>query len=126
MPIVDSRFEDYLRAFRPLEAAELKLKYSRSAYRSSRLRWGWLGATAAILCVTVFLWHGRTDDRVPVGTPAIHCCTSPLTLGAANATIFGPGSTRESLDRLVFPQQIKLPKGEQSALTVLGEEKTEL
>lgn len=126
MSIDDSRFEDYLRKFRPVAAPELALEDSRRASRSSRFWWVWAGATAAILIAAVFVWHGRIPDQIPVSAPDAQCCASPLTLGGANASIFGNASTREALDRMAFPQPASLAKGEQSALSVLGQEKAEL
>lgn len=124
MSIDDPRFEDYLKTFRPVDAPELALKTSRRTSRSLRFSWRWACAMAVILIAAFLIWHPR-PDRLEVTTPSAQCC-APLTLGGANASIFGTASTTEALDRMVFPQQIKLPKGQQSALSVLGQEKAEL
>ena len=126
MPIDDPGFEDYLGKFHPVAAPELTFHDSRRAPRSLRFWWVCASAAAAILIAAVFHWHGRISDRVPVSIPAAQCCASPLTLSLANASIFGNASTSEAFDRMVFPERVKLPKGEQSALSVLGQEKTEL
>jgi hypothetical protein len=125
MPIGDPRFEDYLKTFRPVDPPELALKASRRTSRSLRFAWTCACAMAVILIVALLIWHRRLD-RIEVTTPSAQCCASPLTLGGANASIFGTASTTEVLDRMVFPQQIELPKGRQSALSVLSQEKAEL
>jgi hypothetical protein len=126
MPTDDPRFEDYLREFHPVAAPDFALDASPRPSRSSRVWWVSAGATAAILIAAFLFWHARISDRVPASTPAAQCCASPLTWGGANASLFGNASTSDALDRMVFPQRVKLPPGEQSALRVLGQEKAEL
>jgi hypothetical protein len=126
MPIDDPRFEDYLKTFRPVDPPALELKDSRKMSRSSRFWWTWTSAAAAIVIAAFLTWHRRTPDRIEVTTSDAQCCVAPLTVDGANASIFGPAPTTEALDRMVFPQPPKLPEGQQSALSVLGEQKAEL
>lgn len=128
MPIDDAEFEGYLRQFRPVPPEELVLEDSPRTARRSRFWWAWACAAAAVLITALLVVHLRTAGRGE-GRIASHgreCCASPLTVGGANARLFESGSTREALDRMAFPSQPQLPKGQHSALGVLSQEKIKL
>lgn len=128
MPIDDAEFEGYLRQFRPVSPAELVLEDSLRTARGSRFWWAWSCAAAAVLITALLVVHLRTAGRGEGGIASRgrECCASPLTAGEANARLFESGSTREALDRMAFPPQPQLPKGQHSALGVLSQEKIKL
>ena len=124
MPSNSDQFEKYLRRFRPLPAEELSLEYTVEPRLRFRFWWAWTFCGAALIIAAVLLLNVRGR---PVADRAItRALLSPLTLGRANAELFTAVSTEQSLDRLAFPLKPPLPKGQQSALDVLGREQTKL
>jgi hypothetical protein len=124
MSIDDSKFENYLKTFRPVAAPKLAFKDSRRTSRGSRVWWAWAGATAVILIVAYFVAH-RAPRRIYNGIALSNttCCASPLSLRSANLGLFGAASTGEALDKMAFPPRLKLRSDQRSALNVLREER---
>ena len=125
MPIDDPRFEDYLKQFRPLPPKELVLDDSRRTPIRPQSWWVWACAAAAVV-IAALLADVRTRVAVVDGTLLKDCCAAPFTVRGANANLFGAASTKDALDQMTFPKQPALPKGQHSALLLLGQEKAEL
>ena len=137
MPIPEDerneKFENYLRRFRPVEAAPLSLPQSRPVWRRWFLIPATVGAVAAVLLI-VFV-----PLRRPIPPPAIggidhqavdvqrSAQSQPLTISSARAFLAQSPSIKTALDGMAFTKQATpLRPGEQSALNILGKEKTKL
>ena len=130
----DSRFEAYLRQFRPLAVETPRVETAGRATRRSLTLAAWAAAAAVFILIALTpLWRprdGRTLSRVGPGNLAEgdHLADSqPPTIGGANALLTHASSVRAALDRVPFhPPSTQLPKGKQSALAVLSEDKDKL
>jgi hypothetical protein len=130
----DSRFEASLRQFRPLAVETPRIETPGRATRRSLTLAAWAAAAAVFMLIALPpLWRpraGRTLSRVGAGNAAEaqHFGDSqPPTIGSANALLNHASSVRAALDLVPFhPPSTQLPKGKQSALAVLSEDKDKL
>lgn len=121
----NSRFEEYLKQFRPLPPESLRVPH----LLASRARFRWTCAFAAISVVIagMIVAHFRPPRiRHSIGLQQGPHYSQPLTIGRANAKLFAAPSIREALDEMAFPPRPQRSKGEQSTLEILGQEKTKL
>jgi hypothetical protein len=102
--------------------------------RSFRLS-AWLAACAAIILVSgTAILHIRSGRTVVPNTPRnVTSAESqqprlgPLTIRRANNWLTTAASFKAAIDELAFPSHSAvIPKGQQSAVTVLSEEKIKL
>lgn len=125
----DEQFEIYLRKFRPLEAAPLPVK---TPVRPRR-HWLRLAApasfAAAALVLGIVMLHLRADHVRSThghGNPSMEegqVNSRPLTLGVASRLLANAPSLGSALDSIGAESLTPaIPKGEKSALGVLGEE----
>lgn len=127
MPQDDSKFESYLRQFRPTAPGQLVFKPSPKIARRPRFWLPWGFAAAAILIAVLFVMRLRIASPIEdIAYRETRPYIPPLTAGRANAELSGASSAKEMLDRMAFPPQSRLAPGEQSALSVLGKEKIKL
>jgi hypothetical protein len=130
----DSRFEAYLRQFRPLAVEPPQIEMPRRATRRSLTLAMWAAAAAVFILIALALFlhprAGRTLSGVDPGNLADGEQlgeSQPPTIGSANALLTHAPSVRDALDRVPFhPPSTQLPKGKQSALAVLSEDKDKL
>lgn len=137
MPIPEDakneKFENYLRRFRPVEAAPLSLPQSRPVWRRWFVIPATVGAVAAVLLILF------VTSRRPTAPPTIggidhqavdvqrSAQSQPLTISSARALLAQSPSIKTALDGMAFTKQsMSLQPGEQSALNILGKEKTKL
>ncbi|HZR64222.1 MAG TPA: hypothetical protein VFA85_03685 [Terriglobales bacterium] len=118
-------FEKYLKQFRPIAAKDLAIQPAAQSKPRFHFWWAWAfsGATLLIAVAVLLKFEGR-----PAIDPAITEVpnSSALTVRRANAELSTGYSPKQALDRLAFPLKPQLPEGQQSALNVLGQEKTKL
>jgi hypothetical protein len=130
----DDRFEVYLKQFLPLAIEPLRIDTpGRDARRPLTLA-AWAAAAAVVILIASVLMlypgAGRTDSSASPGNSADGDRlpdSQPLTLGSANALLTRSPSVKAALDGVPFhPPSTQLPKGKQSALAVLSEDKDKL
>ena len=127
MPQDDSKFESYLRQFRPVSPEKMVFTHSSEGARRPRFWLLWGCAAAAILIAVLLIIRVRTARPVEdIASRETRSYTPPLTAGRANAELSGASSAKEVLDGMAFPPQSRLKPGVQSALSVLGKEKIKL
>ena len=135
----EDRFGAYLKEFHPLAIDALPIE---TASRAIRGRFVFAGlealAAAVILVAAVLAFHPHLPPThstagLANGDPANGAKveqligTQPLTIGSANALLARAASVQEALDHVPFhPPSTQLPKGKQSALTVLSEDNDKL
>jgi hypothetical protein len=130
----EDRFEAYLRQFRPLAVEPPQIETPRRDSRRSLTLAAWTAAAAVLILIALtLLLHpraGRTLSRVDPGNLADGDQlgdSQPPTIGSANALLAHAPSVKAALDRVPFhPPSTQLPKGKQSALAVLSEDKDRL
>jgi hypothetical protein len=128
----DERFEIYLKQFHPLVPDPMPTEGRGQASRRSFVLRAWFAAVAAILIVAAIGLHIRSN-RVAAPNTDIEAASpkvvplQPLTMRSANALLATAPSFKAVVDGLAFrSESLTLPKGEQSALAVLGKEKIKL
>ena len=137
MPIPEDerneKFENYLRRFRPVEAAPLSLPQSRPLWRRWFVIPATVGAVAAVLLILFVTFRRPTAPSAIGGIDhqAVDVQRSaqpqPLTISSARALLSQSPSIKAALDGMAFTKQsTSLRPGEQSALNILGKEKTKL
>jgi hypothetical protein len=128
----EDRFEAYLKQFHPLAGEPLQLQMPRRATRRSLTLAAWAAAAAVILIALMLVSHPRRGHTLSSGGPKSSAAgeladSQPLTIGSANALLTHAPSVKEALDRVPFHSPSpQLPKGTQSALAVLSENKDKL
>lgn len=136
MPIPDDdRFEQYLKQFRPLVPGPLPATIQSRRQR----RWLTFGAwaiAAALLVMAAFLvMHPRHKPGSSPGAETLAQIerapeSQPLTLGRAHELLTSAPSLKSAVDHVATQalqsRGIPLPENRQSALMVLGKEKTKL
>lgn len=116
----DQDFQAYLKRFRPRPAEPLK--------PGKRHGWMALAACAAVLLLAALIATHRYGNAGRHSLPASArseriVIPVPLTLGRANELLARSPSARVAFDRLAFERNaLRLPKGTESALAVLGKE----
>jgi hypothetical protein len=128
----DEQFEAFLRQFRPLVPETLASRDRAPQSRNSFVLGAWISAAAAVLITVGFTVHLRSH-RAAVSHPASNAASAqqpvpsqPLTLRSANALLAAP-SFKAAVDHMAFHSQtIPLPRGQQSAIAVLSQEKIKL
>jgi hypothetical protein len=124
----DEQFEGYLKQFRPVAPQHDLLKHTEAG-RDAMM---WLAAAAAILIVAAFalriLEHPDGLRQSGITSETGHQPVStPLTLAKANRQLARSQSVKVALDEIAFRRQtLTVPSGSQSALEVLGKERTGL
>ena len=137
MPIPEDerneKFENYLRRFRPVEAAELSLPQSRPVWRRWFVVPVAVGAVAAVLLILFVTLRRPTPPPTSGGIEhqavdaQVSAQPQPLTISSARALLAQSPSVKTALDGMAFTKQSPaLRPGEQSALNILGKEKTKL
>jgi hypothetical protein len=126
----DERFEAYLKQFRPLPVEPLQFETHGRATRRSFTLAAWAAAAAAVILIALVLVlyprTGQTHSSVVAGEEQF-ADSQPLTIGSANALLIHAPSIKAGLDDVPFhPPSTQLPKGKQSALAVLSEDKDKL
>lgn len=123
----DEKFETFLRQFRPCAPQPLRVENRVPAVRRPLLVA--LAAIAAVLVVTVATINSRHKQRLPRRgfqvVASLERLSNPqlLTIGKANALLAQAPSVKVAVDGMAFKSQpAPLPKGQHSALTVLGKE----
>lgn len=127
----DERFESYLKQFRPLMPDALPVnEISRTPRRRLVLAIRALGAVAVVALgvVTVRNLNHRFGEESHSSAPVnLLASTPPLTMRGANALLASAPSYKAVMNQLAFPAESStIPKDKQSALAVLGKEKTRL
>jgi hypothetical protein len=124
----NERFENYLRAFRPVAPEPAHLRKHRSAKRRSVGLAAWAATAAlALLAALLALQHRPKPGPVPVVTNnpvAIDQLPpqQPLTLGSADLLLVKSPSFKAAIDALAAPTpSIENASGAHSALAVLSE-----
>lgn len=137
MPIPDDeKLEEYLKKFQPLAAEPLPATERLSTTRRWSVLGAWAAAAAIVVVAAVLILHPRPQPRQsldgiqrvtrvePLPKP------QPLTLGTANMLLARAPSAKAAVDGVAAQafqfQSIPLSEGTQSALAVLGKEKTKL
>lgn len=129
----DDEFREYLRQFRPLDAAPLQVRDgTRVIMRPFRLP-VWFATAAACLMAILFslfiLRRQPSSSHTAIGQGTTRALdeSAPLTLGSANALLARSTSAKSTLDQMAFgPRSVRIPEGQQSTLAVLNKEKTKL
>ena len=126
----DEQFEIYLKKFRPLEPAPFPAEVVIGPRRRRLTLAACALAVAAPLALGIVLLHSRANRVVPAGgtasppTAEYRLISQPLTLGAANQLLANSASLEATLDSLETESDVSaVPKGKESALGVLREEK---
>lgn len=129
----DDRFEAYLKQFRPLAVEPLRVETPRRATRRPLTLAAWAAAAAVILIALTLVLHPRAVRTLSnIGPEDLAgreqlADSQPLTIGSANALLTHAPSVKAALDRVPFHSPSpQLPKGKQSALAVLSENKDKL
>jgi hypothetical protein len=129
----DEQFEVYLKQFRPLVPEPLPNIVRARPSRPSYARALWISGASAVLVLGVVTWQVRSNrplvSRETKGIVTAYPLGSgpPLTVRSANAALANAHSFKDAFDDLAFRSAtVALPKGAQSAVAVLSEEKTKL
>ena len=129
----DDEFREYLRQFRPLDAAPLQVRDgTRVVTRPFRLPVRFATAAACLMAILFSLFILRrqpssSHTAIGQGTTRALDESAPLTLGSANALLARSTSAKSTLDQMAFgPRSVRIPEGQQSTLAVLNKEKTKL
>lgn len=122
----DQQFERYLRQFRPNGPEPLLIHVNHD-----RPRWFWIPITVGVAaCLTLALFFGiQRAPRIESisRSKETEAQFQPFTIARSRDLLAHSGSIKSSLDKIAFgSRSIQLRPGEQSALEILGKEKTKL
>ncbi len=133
MPIPDEPIERYLKQFRPIPPAPLRIEKHQREGRRRFVIAAWSAAAAVVLFAAAFTMRSHLQPSHALNGAANaeeveqFVVSQPLTIGEANALLTHASSFQAAVDLLAFrPHAALLPKGTQSALAVLSKEKTKL
>ena len=131
----DEKFEEYLRKFKPLAPAPLPVIEKWPQTHRGPVLGAWVVAAVTIVLAAVVMLHSRPGTDGTSGAKSAMLDAHPpkprpLTIGTANASLAHAPSAKAAINELaaqVFQSQSIPPsKGMQSALAVLGKEKTKI
>lgn len=129
MPNEDEKFEAYLKRFRPLMPDPLPMQQTAKVSRRTWTVRAWIAATAATVALVLLVQRhkARVRDLSPSQNVSSFVADLPLTVGTANALLATAPSYKAFIDDLAFRSaNSEIPKGKESALTVLSKEKIKL